>query len=332
MGILIKGGRHLESLASLQAIAFDKTGTLSEGRLQVAHSISKNSLSQNEMMKIIFVLESRSEHHFADAIKRYAKENNVQQNDYTLDEYKTIPGKGIKGKINNAMYYFGNLSLINEIGCKINSFENEIRKYEQSGETVSFFCSEKEIIGIVTFSDSVKNNAKEVIASLKNLGVKRTIILSGDSEFAVKRFADNLHIDEHRFSLLPDNKIKAIRALKAQYSTVAMVGDGINDAPALASATVGIAMGTNGTDTAIDAADVVLMSDNLKKIVDAITLSKRTNRILKQNIIISLGLKLIIFVMGIFGFATLWMAILADDGATLLVIANALRLLKSKND
>jgi len=162
--------------------------------------------------------------------------------------------------------------------------------------------------------------------------VKRTIILSGDSEFAVKRFADNLHIDEHRFSLLPDNKIKAIRALKAQYSTVAMVGDGINDAPALASATVGIAMGTNGTDTAIDAADVVLMSDNLKKIVDAITLSKRTNRILKQNIIISLGLKLIIFVMGIFGFATLWMAILADDGATLLVIANALRLLKSKND
>ncbi|MEK7263777.1 MAG: cation-translocating P-type ATPase [Bacteroidota bacterium] len=329
-GILIKGGKHLEVLGEVQAIAFDKTGTLSEGRLNVSDIVLKNSFSKEEILKIITALESRSEHHFADAMKRYCTENYIQKNGLSIDEFQTIPGKGISGKINSALYYFGNLALIKEVGCSVQSIEKELHSYEQKGESVSLLCDEKEILALVTFSDTEKSNAKEVIASLKESGIKKTIILSGDSEYVAKRFANLLNVDEYHSSLLPNDKISAIRELQRKYKTVAMVGDGINDAPALAAANIGIAMGTNGTDTAIDTADVVLMSDNLQKIPEIIRLSRTTMKILKQNIIFAIGIKSIIFLMGIFGFASLWMAILADDGATIIVIANALRLLKRK--
>lgn len=326
-GILIKGGAHLEQLGSVSAIAFDKTGTLTRGIPHVSRIIPLGQHTEDEVLRIAAAIEAHSEHPIAGAIVRLADERQI---DYTrADQFMSITGRGAQGVVNGTSYYAGSPRWFREQDMYEDvQHEIAVSEFEQAGETVVLIGSESERIGMIAVSDELRESSRAVIADLRQAGIARSIMLTGDNEGTARAVSSRLDRIDYRAQLLPQDKVEALRELMRD-GRVAMVGDGVNDAPALAAATVGIAMGAAGSDTALETADIALMGDDLTKLPYAIRLSRRTVKIIKQNIIISLAVKALFFALIFSGHSTLWMAVLADTGTSLLVIANGMRLLRS---
>ena len=316
-GVLIKGGIHLEGLADINAIAFDKTGTITKGEPKVQSVISLSNIGENDILQIAASLESLSEHHLARAITADSKDKQINlENVYN---FIAIPGQGVKGVIKGQEYLVGNTKLFNNISPEINQLE-------QQGYSVIIVGTATTILGVITISDYLKDNIKPVIKRLlqKNIAVS---MLTGDNSAVAKLVATESGIKEFFANLLPEEKILVIKKMK-ESKKVAMVGDGINDAPALAIADIGIAMGKKGTAVALETADVVLMKDDIAKLDYVMELSKQTKNIIKQNITFALLIKFLAIISVFPGYLTLWLAILADMGATVIVTLNSMRLLK----
>ncbi|HLQ74775.1 MAG TPA: heavy metal translocating P-type ATPase [Alloiococcus sp.] len=326
-GVLIKGGVHLEETGQLDAIAFDKTGTLTNGTPEVTSVIALNESSENEVLQIATAIEVFSQHPIASAIIRKTKDKKLASLQAT--NFQSITGKGAQAEINDQTYYIGNPKLFKEL-MDTQVQTDEITRLQTEGNTVMMVGTKTKIIGIVAVADQIRETSAAVINQLKKLGIKETIMLTGDNQATGETIANQLEIDFVKADLLPEDKLTAIKDLQNKYGRVAMVGDGINDAPALATASVGIAMGGGGTDAALETADVALMADDLNKLPYTIQLSRKAVRIIKENISFALGLKIIALLLVIPGLLTLWIAIIADVGATLLVVLNSMRLLRNQ--
>jgi len=325
-GILIKGGMYLEDYNKLKAIAFDKTGTLTEGKPAVQKIIVTGNFQEDQILALAASLESRSEHPIAEAIVSSASERHLKLRD--VNTFKALEGKGIEGDISGEKYIVGNHRLFEERGWCDEKIHATLDKIEDAHHTAVLIGNSKGIIGILSISDTLRETAKDTIESLKNSVIEEVILLTGDNHRTAEKIAKAIGITSFHAELLPEDKVSVIENLKKKYNHVAMVGDGVNDAPSLASADIGIAMGTGGSDAALDTADIVLVKDDLRSLSYLTNLSKITLRIIKQNIVIALGLKFLFLALAIPGLATLWMAVFADMGASLLVIFNGLRTLK----
>ncbi|RCW74857.1 heavy metal translocating P-type ATPase [Saliterribacillus persicus] len=318
-GVLIKGGIHLEQTGNLDAIAFDKTGTLTEGKPEVTSVISISEKTKDEILQIAAAIETYSEHPLAIAIIK--KADGLEK--LSASSFQSYTGKGASAEINGEILKVGNRALFEDVQQPFENNEDLI------GKTVIFVGNEQEVFGYITVSDRPRHNVKKVMQQMKELGIKHTVMLTGDSSSVANVIAKELAITDVKAELLPEDKLAAISDLEAEYGRVAMIGDGINDGPALAKANIGIAMGGAGSDTALETADIVLMEDDLIKVPYVIKLSKKTRRIMIENIMLALGLKVIALLLIIPGWLTLWLAIIADMGATLLVVLNALRLART---
>jgi Zn2+/Cd2+-exporting ATPase len=325
-GVLIKGGVHVEAPARLRAIALDKTGTLTEGRPSVRSVVALNGHSEAELLERAAALESRSEHPLAVAILEHAQSAGLTAR--PAENYQEIPGKGASGNWNGEKYWLGSVRLLQERGQQSSETEQHITALAAKGETIVVVGNDQHVCGLLGLADTVRSTAKSAIAALRAQGVQHVIMLTGDSASTAEAIGREVGVDEIRAQLLPDEKVTAVELLVEQYEHVAMVGDGVNDAPALATATLGIAMGVAGSDAAIETADIALMSNDLSKLPWVVGLSRRTLRTIQQNIWFSLGVKAAFVLLTLFGHSTLWGAIAADTGASLLVILNGLRLLR----
>jgi Cd2+/Zn2+-exporting ATPase len=317
-GVLIKGGIHLEETGRIQAIAFDKTGTLTKGYPEMTDVFAEPGYTKDEVVKIAASVETMSQHPLARAIT-------VQANGaYDYEDFQSVTGKGASAVINGIRVSVGSLDWAEE-GFRI---PGHYRKLQESGKSVMAVFSKIELIGAIAVADAIRNESPKIIQKLKGLGIRQTIMLTGDHPATANAIGESIGMTDVRAGLMPEDKLAAVKELQKTYGRVAMVGDGINDAPALAASSIGIAMGGAGTDAALETADIALMADDLEKLPYTIRLSRKTLRIIKENIIFALGLKIIALLLIIPGWLTLWIAIFADMGATLLVILNALRLVK----
>lgn len=329
-GVLIKGGIHLEETGHLKAIAFDKTGTLTKGVPAVTDLVAFNG-NENELLAITAAIEKGSQHPLASAIMRKAEENGLNINVISVDEFQSITGKGVKAKVNNEMYYVGSPNLFEELHGSIEStIKEKIIRMQTEGKTVMVLGTEKEILSLIAVADEMRESSKEVISKLNRMGIE-TVMLTGDNQRTATAIGKQVGVSDIKADLLPEDKLNFIKELRSKHQSVAMVGDGVNDAPALAASTVGVAMGGAGTDTALETADIALMSDDLSKLPYTIKLSRKALAIIKQNITFSLAIKLVALLLVMPGWLTLFIAIFADMGATLLVTLNSLRLLKVKD-
>ncbi|WJQ14416.1 heavy metal translocating P-type ATPase [Geobacillus stearothermophilus] len=330
-GVLIKGGIYLEEAGNLKVIAFDKTGTLTKGVPSVTDVVTYNG-DENELMTITAAIEKGSQHPLASAIIRKAEEDGLNFNDVSVEEFQSITGKGVKAKVNNAMYYVGSPGLFEEL--LPNGIQSEIKEQittlQTQGKTVMILGTEKEILALIAVADEIRESSKEVIRKLHQVGIEKTVMLTGDNQRTAEAIGKQVGVSDIKADLLPEDKLNFIKELRDKHQSVAMVGDGVNDAPALAASTVGVAMGGAGTDTALETADIVLMSDDLSKLPYTIKLSRKALAIIKQNITFSLGIKALALLLIVPGWLTLWLAIFADMGATLIVTLNSMRLLKVK--
>ena len=331
-GVLIKGGIHLEEMAAIKAIAFDKTGTLTEGVPVVTDYFPLENTNRNELFAIITALEHGSQHPLASAIVNKAIHENILYKDLEITDFMSITGKGISGKVYDKIYYVGSPLLFEDLlplGIPAD-LRKIISDYQNKGKTVMIAGTETEILGLLAVADEVRGNSRSVIQKLQTLGIKETIMLTGDNLGTANAIGNQVGVAAIKAELLPQDKLAFIKELRNKYGHVAMVGDGVNDAPALAAATVGIAMGGAGSDTALETADIALMADDLSKLPFTLKLSRKALTIIKQNITFSLGIKLVALLLVIPGWLTLWIAIFADMGATLIVTLNGLRLLNVK--
>jgi Cd2+/Zn2+-exporting ATPase len=326
-GVLIKGGRHLERTGGIKCVAFDKTGTLTRGVAEVVEVIPVNGVAPREIVKTAAGLESRSEHPIAQAIVHHAAAIGVVPG--ASQDHEALPGRGAAARLDGKAALIGNHRLFEERGLCTPAIDARLQQVAAAGRTAVLVAEDDRAIGILAIADRMRESGRDAVDLLRKQGVDRVVLLTGDNAGTANAIARELAIDECRSELLPEDKVAAIHELRRRYGTVAMVGDGVNDAPALAAADVGIAMGAAGTDAALETADVALMADELLKIPFAVRLSRATVRNIKANIAFSLGLKAAFLVLAVFGVATLWMAVVADMGASLLVIANGLRLLKA---
>lgn len=329
-GVLVKGGIYLEEIGGLKAIAFDKTGTLTKGTPSVTDFVVSDTNQENQYLSIISALEILSQHPLASAIIKEAdkKESNYQMID--ILNFKSVTGKGIKGDYQGTTYFVGSPKLFDSELIKQASVMKNYEKLQEQGKTVMIFGTAQNILAIIAVADELRKSSSEVIAKLHQLGIEHTIMLTGDNIRTAKSIGEQVGVTDIKGDLMPQDKLDYIKELKEKYGKVAMVGDGVNDAPALASATVGIAMGGAGTDTALETADVALMGDDLQKLPFIVNLSRKTLKIIKQNITFSLSIKFLALLLIIPGWLSLWIAIVADMGATLLVTLNGLRLMKQK--
>ncbi|MDX8343350.1 heavy metal translocating P-type ATPase [Rossellomorea sp. YZS02] len=323
-GILIKGGVYLEELGRLKAIAFDKTGTLTKGEPEVTDMIPLSNVEENQLWKWMSALEFHSQHPLAHAFIKEAEERNIDYRSYEVFEFQSHTGKGISGLIEGERYYLGSESLFH------GSYA-EIKELQREGKTVMLFGTADTPLALVAVADEVRETSKEVISLLHEIGIEHTVMLTGDHENTARSIGNRVGVKETKAGLLPEEKLSFVKGYMNTYGKVAMIGDGINDAPALAASNVGIAMGGAGTDTALETADIALMNDDLKKLPYIIRLSRRTLTVIKQNISFAIGIKLLALLLVIPGMLTLWIAIFADMGATLLVTLNGLRLLKIRD-
>ena len=324
-GVLIKGGIHLENFANTEILALDKTGTITRGKPEVVEIIPLNHNNVSEILSISAAVENLSEHPIALAVVEKAKSRGIVIPNAI--GFKSVTGLGAEALVGGKIYFVGSHRFFEERKiCSEEAHELVIR-LESEGNTVIMAGDEERPIGIMVVRDTLREGVQSAIDSCLKEGVKKVVMLTGDNEETARAIAKKLGIS-YKAGLLPEDKVLAIDKMKKTGGKTAMVGDGINDAPALASADVGVAMGAAGTDTALEVADIALMSDDLEKIPYTLRLSRRTLGIIKQNIIIALGLKIVFLVLGILGIATLWMAVFADMGASLIVIFNGLRLLR----
>lgn len=329
-GVLIKGGAYLEAPAHLKAIAIDKTGTLTHGHPEVQEVIPFSGHTSAELLARAAALESFSEHPLARAILRKAEGFPPQPEIGAAQEFHSIQGKGAEAFIDGRLFWIGSHRLIHERGDETPEFHAKAEELERAGHSVVAIGNDNHICGLISVADTVRNQAKEAIAELKKAGIKHIIMLTGDNDGTAEAVASAAGIDEFQAELLPEDKVEAVESLIKKYKNVAMVGDGVNDAPAMAVASLGIAMGAVGSDAAIETADIALMSDDLTKLPWLIHHSRRVLSVVKQNIWFALGLKTLFLALALAGIATLWMAIAADMGASLLVIFNSLRLLQNR--
>lgn len=327
-GVLVKGGKHLEVLSQVRAVAFDKTGTLTEGHPVVTDVVTLNTLSPTELIRIAAAAEHHSEHHLADALLRKAEEEGISFADVTTSDFASITGKGIRTKVDGRDYVIGNHQLMEELHVCSPAVEKVLLDLEQQGKTVIIISDERRVLGIIAIADRIRTESTSVVRALHKLGVRWVALLTGDNEGTASSVARLLGVDGLKSELLPEDKLAGVRELKSQWGSVAMVGDGVNDAPALAAADVGIAMGAVGSDTALETADVVLMPDNIAKVPFSISLGRKALRVIKQNISLALAIKAAFILLAVLGLTSLWLAILADDGVTLVVILNGLRVLR----
>ncbi|SER65101.1 Cd2+/Zn2+-exporting ATPase [Gracilibacillus ureilyticus] len=326
-GVLIKGGTFLEKAGRIKAIAFDKTGTLTEGRPKVSH-LKALAASEEELISIALTLENYSTHPIAKTIVSYAKDKGIQEKNGQL--YKSIVGKGVQATIDGEIYYAGNVKLFEELNVPLSSIQKELQKIQSEGKTVVIVGTSTELLGVISVSDTIRETTVKALNGLKHVGIDEVVMLTGDNEGTAKMIAKEANVSRFFAELLPEDKVDAIKRLQQEGYKVAMVGDGINDAPALATSDLGIAMGGAGTDTAMETADIVLMADNLEKLPYTVKLSRKALTIIKQNIWFSIIVKFIALVLIFPGWLTLWMAVLSDTGAAVIVILNALRLLRVK--
>ncbi|GGF34827.1 copper-translocating P-type ATPase [Halobacillus andaensis] len=326
-GVLIKGGTFLEKAGSISAMAFDKTGTLTEGKPKVSQVFTSNG-EKEEWLSIARTIEEHSTHPIAQAITMYTEQRNISQKEGA--SFEAIAGKGAKAVIDGVEYFAGNPKLYREMGVSLNDVEDQIETLQQVGHTLVIVGTRSHILGMVAVADTIREITVQSIQKLKRVGMNEIVMLTGDNDGTARKIADQTGVDRYFAELLPEDKVKAVEKLQQEGKRVAMIGDGINDAPALATADLGIAMGGAGTDTAMETADIVLMADNLEKLPHTVRLSRRALTIIKQNIWFSIITKLAALILIFPGVLTLWMAVLSDTGAALLVILNSLRLIKQK--
>lgn len=326
-GVLIKGGIHLEETGKIDVVAFDKTGTITEGKPVVTEIISFGDMSESDVLAHAAAIETYSQHPLASSILRKAQADNV--NNLHAENFQSFTGKGAQATVDGSIYMIGSPSLFQGKAPLPKELQMQVRTLQTQGKTVMLFGTDNRIEGLIAVADQVRKGSLSIIERLHQLG-KRTVILTGDNQATGSAVGREVGIMETKSELLPQDKLIAIKELKQQYGKVAMVGDGINDAPALAAADVGVAMGGAGTDTAMETADIALMADDLSKVPYTMGLSQQTLTIIKQNIGFALLLKLIALLLVIPGWLTLWLAILADMGATILVVFNSLRLMRAR--
>jgi Cd2+/Zn2+-exporting ATPase len=330
-GVLIKGGAFLEAIGKLRALALDKTGTITEGKPRVTKVHALDATPEEEVVRIAAALDAHSEHPLAQAVVDYAQKQKI--NFVRSENYKAHSGRGATGRIGNHDYFLGNHRFTHELAVCSEELEQLLAEIEGEAQSVVVVGHMRhpgckgEVLGILAVGDAVRPNAQDAILALHKAGVRKVVMLSGDNQRTVDAIAKQAGIDEAYGDLLPDQKVDRIKELMKRERYVGMVGDGVNDAPAMAIATVGIAMGAAGTDTAIETADLALMKDDLAKIAETIVLGRRTLHVIQANIIFALTIKAVFLVLAVLGHTSLWLAIAADTGATLVVIANALRLL-----
>jgi Cd2+/Zn2+-exporting ATPase len=310
----------------VRCIAFDKTGTLTDGRLRVVDVASTNGLPRPEVLRLAASLESRSEHPIGRAIVGHAIDERLTLGG--AEGFQALPGLGAEGRVGQDRVIVGNHRLFEERGLCSPAAHEQLEAMTARGCSPVMVARDGETVGLIGVADEPRASAGAVVEMLRDHGIAHVVLLTGDQEIRAKALASGLGITEYRASLLPEDKVAAVEELKQRYGALAMVGDGVNDAPALATADVGIAMGVAGTDAALETADVALMADELPKIPFAIRLSRAASRNIRMNIAFSLLLKAAFLVMAFGGVATLWMAVVADMGASLIVIGNALRLLR----
>lgn len=322
-GLLIKGGVYLEALGHVKAIAFDKTGTLTKGAPAVTNLYTHN---ETRLLEVVSAVETKSQHPLARAILDYAFTRKITVPSVT--DFQSVTGKGAQSIVNGQLVYAGSLTwLATLVDIQPEVFE-QAQLYQQEGKSLVAVSEGESFLGLLAIADEVRPESKAILQQLQAIGIQETVMLTGDGVRTAQAIAKELGVTNVRAALMPDDKLTEMQQLKEKYGAVAMVGDGVNDAPALATATVGIAMGGAGTDTALETADLALMSDDLNKLPYAIKLSHKTLRIIKENIVFALGLKLVALLLVIPGWLTLWIAIFADIGATLLVVFNSLRLMR----
>ena len=319
-GILIKGSNFIDALSRTKTVVFDKTGTLTKGTFKVLDVAVSNGFHRDEILKYAAHAESHSNHPIAESI-REAYGGTLDPS--SVSEYQEIPGYGIKAKVNKRFVLVGNDRLLHE-----ENIDHDICDLKR---TAAYVVIDRLYVGYIIIGDEVKGDAQKAIEELKDLGDLKTVMLTGDNEQVAGYVSDRLGIDVYHAELLPEDKVKKLIGIKAsakKRDKVAFVGDGINDAPVIAQSDIGIAMGKFGSDIAIDSADVVLMTDSPSKVPEAIKISKKTRKIVYQNIILALAIKLVFVALGIAGIADMWEAVFADVGVTLIAIFNALRVLR----
>lgn len=331
-GVLIKGGRPLEDLGVLTALAFDKTGTLTEGKPKLTKVVPLGNVREDELLKIAVAVENLSDHPLAKAVVRDGKERLKDVEIPEATGLEAVLGKGIKASLGSDKIYIGNLDLFEDLDENKPSkeIEEQVMELEGSGNTTMLIRRNVEYIGMIALMDTPREAAKTTLAELKKIGIKRMIMLTGDNQKVADAVAKEIGLTDAWGSLLPEEKVEAIKKLREKESKVAMVGDGVNDAPAMANSTVGIAMGAAGSDVALETADIALMADNLETLPFAIGLSRKAKGIIKQNLWVSLGIVALLIPATVFGFANIAIAVLIHEGSTLVVVFNALRLLAYK--
>ena len=324
-GVLIKGGAQLEAAGRVTAVVFDKTGTLTEGKPVVTDIVALDGQTPGDVLRLAAAVEDHSEHPVARAIVRAAAENGIALP--RADHFAALPGRGARAEVEGRSLFVGNVTICEELGTCHAGAHEAIARLERTGKTAVLLTSDTQALGVLAIADRPRAEARASVAALKSAGVHRVLMLTGDNEPVARGVAAELGVEEVRAGLLPSDKHSAVIALRQEGERVAVVGDGVNDAPALAAADLGIAMGAAGTHVALETADVVLMGDDLSQVSETIRRSRRTVRLIKQNIGFSLAVKAVFLVLAVFGQATLWMAVAADTGASLVVIANGLRAL-----
>lgn len=324
-GVLVKGGVFIEMPARLRALALDKTGTITEGTPRVADVVPMPDHSLDEVLSAMAAIESHSDHPLARAIMAYVGEQGIAVPQ--AENVRAVNGRGMTAVIGGKPYWLGSHRYLEELGQETPAVRQQIEERSTAGRSVVIIGKEDHVCGFVTLADAVRSDSAAAIRQLRAAGVEAVVMLTGDNQATAQRIADEVGITEVRAELLPADKVTAVEELVERYGTVGMIGDGVNDAPAMGRATIGIAMGAAGSDAAIEAADIALMTDDLSRLPWLVKHSRRTLRIIHQNVVTALGVKVVFVALTFLGISTLWMAIAADMGVSLLVIANALRLL-----
>jgi Cd2+/Zn2+-exporting ATPase len=331
-GVLIKGGVGLEAIGRLQALAVDKTGTITEGVPKIRSVKALNGNSEEKVLSIAAAIDAHSTHPLAQAVVKHAKEKGVPQ--LKSMGYQALSGRGAEAVIEGHIYFVGNHRFVHDNAVCTDELERMLVDIQNQAQSVVVVghrphagCT-GEAMGVLGLGDSVRPGAREAVLSLHEAGIKSVVMLSGDNERTVAAISKQVGIDEAYGDLLPNDKVLKVKEIKKRFGSVGMIGDGVNDAPAMASATLGIAMGASGTDAAIETSDITLMQDHLEGIAQAIRMGKRTLRMIWFNTGFALATKLLFLILSVSGRTSLWLAIAADTGATLLVIGNSLRLLR----
>jgi Cd2+/Zn2+-exporting ATPase len=332
---LVKGGNYLEAVGKLRALAVDKTGTITEGKPRVVGVVPVADMSEEEILRRAAALNSHSQHPLANAIVDAATDRGLTIP--ASEEFQSVSGRGVTATLAGHPHFIGNHQMTHATGLCGPEIETRLAEIEEQGQSLAVLghaphgdCA-GEVLGIIAIADTLRPGAADALKAIHAAGVEKVVMLSGDNQRTASAIAKQAGIDEARGDLMPEDKVAQVRELVKTYQHAGMVGDGVNDAPALAVASIGFAMGGIGSDAAIETADIALMKDDLSKVADAIHTGRRTLRIIRFNVSFALAIKAVFIILAFFGRADLWLAILADTGATLLVILNSLRLLRSPN-